>query len=97
MKEGSAAIWASTFTKKALALTPPSLGTWATFQADFKMSFIHIDIKNEAIAWLTTTSVTKNLPLGDYISQFKKQLLSAKSPMKTPSSISSQEESWPPS
>ena len=32
---------------------------------------IHIDVKNEAIAWLTTTSVTKNLPLGDYISQFK--------------------------
>ena len=35
------------------------------------MSFIHIDVKNEAIAWLTTTTVTKNLPLGDYISQFK--------------------------
>ena len=66
MKEGSATIWASTFTKKALALTPPSLGTWAAFQADFKTSFIHVNVKNEAIAWLTTTSVTKNLPLGDY-------------------------------
>ena len=71
MKEGSAAIWASTFTKKALALTPPSLGTWTAFQADFKTSFIHIDVKNEAISWLTTTSITKNLPLRDYISQFK--------------------------
>ena len=27
--------------------------------------------ENEAIAWLTTTSITKNLPLRDYISQFK--------------------------
>ena len=74
MKEGSAAIWASTFTKKALALTPPSLGTWTAFQTDFKTSFIHIDVKNEAIAWLTTTSITKSLPLGDYISQFKNHI-----------------------
>ena len=74
MKEGSAAIWASTFTKKALALSTPSLGTWITFQADFKTSFIHIDVKNEAIAWLTTTSITKNLPLRDYISQFKNHI-----------------------
>ena len=70
MKEGSAVIWASTF-KKALTLPTPTLGTWANFHVDFKTSFIHIDVKNEAIAWLTTTSVTKNLPLGDYISQFK--------------------------
>ena len=68
MKEGSATIWASTFTKKALALTIPTLGTWTAFLADFSTSFIHIDVKNAAIAWLTTTSVTKNLPLGDYIS-----------------------------
>ena len=71
MKEGSAAIWASTFTKKALSLSTPSLGTWTAFHNDFKTSFIHIDIKNEAISWLTTTSITKSLPLGDYISQFK--------------------------
>ena len=71
MKEGSATIWASAFTKKALELTIPTLGTWANFHVDFKTSFIHIDVKNEAIAWLTTTLVTKNLPLGDYISQFK--------------------------
>ena len=71
MKEGSAAIWASTFTKKALALPTPALGTWTAFYDDFKTSFIHIDVKNKAIAWLTTTSVTKNLPLRDYISQFK--------------------------
>ena len=71
MKEGSAAIWASTITKKALALTIPTLGTWTAFLADFQTSFIHIDVKNVAIAWLTTTSVTKNLPLRDYISQFK--------------------------
>ena len=74
MKEGSATIWASTFTKKALALTPPTLGSWTNFYADFKTSFIHIDIKNEAIAWLTTTSITKNLPLVDYISQFKNHI-----------------------
>ena len=69
MKEGSAAMWASTFTKKTLAIQ--SLGTWTSFYTDFKTSFIHIDVKNEAITWLTTTSVTKSLPLGDYISQFK--------------------------
>ena len=71
MKEGSATIWASTFTKKALSLSTPSLGTWTAFHDNFKTSFIHIDVKNEAIAWLTTTSITKNLLLGDYISQFK--------------------------
>ena len=71
MKEGLAAIWASIFTKKALALTIPTLETWTAFLANFKTSFIHIDVKNKAVAWLTTTSVTKNLPLGDYISQFK--------------------------
>ena len=96
MKEGSAAIWASTFTKKALALTPPSLGTWTAFQTDFKTSFIHIDVKNEAIAWLTTASITKNLPLGDYISQFPKTTSPlAKSLMKILLSTSSQEESLP--
>ena len=74
MKEGSAATWASTFTRKAPALTTPSLGMCVTFKVDFKMSFIHTDVKSEAIAWLTTTSVTKNLPLGDYISQFKNHI-----------------------
>ena len=78
MKEGSAATWASTFTKKALALTPPTLGTWTSFYSDFKTSFIHIDVKNEAIAWLTTTCVSKNLPLGDYISQFKNHITLSK-------------------
>ena len=71
MREESAVTWASTFTKKALALTPPTLGTWTRFYSDFKTSYIHIDVKNEAIAWLTTTCISKNLPLGDYISQFK--------------------------
>ena len=71
MREGLAATWASTFTKKALALAIPDLGTWIAFEADFKTSFIHVNVKNEAIAWLTTTIVTKNLLLGDYISQFK--------------------------
>ena len=74
MKEGSATIWASAFTKKALALANPNLGTWTAFYDDFKTSFIHIDIKNKAIAWLTPTSITKNLPLGDYISQFKNHI-----------------------
>ena len=74
MKEGSAAIWASTLTKKALSLPTPSLGSWTAFHDNFKTSFVHIDVKNEAIASLTTTSVTKNLPLGDYISQFKNHI-----------------------
>ena len=71
MKEGSAATWALTFTRKALSVTPPTLGTWNDFIIEFKTSFIHIDVKNEAIAWLTNTTVSNKLPLGDYISQFK--------------------------
>ena len=74
MKEGSAATWASTVTKKALALNPPTLGRWDDFVKEFKTTFIHIDVKNEAIAWLTNTIVTPKLPLGDYISQFKNQV-----------------------
>ena len=69
-KEGSTATWTSTTTKDALARDPPSFGTWATFYDDFKTSFIHANTKNEAIVWLTTTMVSKTLPLGDYISQF---------------------------
>ena len=78
MKEGSAATWASTFTKKALSLTLPTLGSWTNFHNDFKTSFIHIDVKNEAIAWLTTTIVSNKLLLGDYISQFKNQVALSK-------------------
>ena len=74
MKEGSAATWASTVTKKALALSPPNLGRWEDFVREFKTAFIHIDIKNEAIGWLTNTIVSPKLPLGDYISQFKNQV-----------------------
>ena len=74
MKEGSA----STFTKKALSLPTPTLGTWTNLHNDFKTSFIHINVKNEAIAWLTTTTISKNLPLGDYISQFKNQVALSK-------------------
>ena len=74
MQEGSAATWASTFTKKALLLSTPTLGTWTNFHNDFKTLFIHINVKNEAIAWLTTTTISNNLPLGDYISQFKNQV-----------------------
>ena len=65
MKEGSAVTWASTFTKKTLALVPPTLGTWTSFYTDFRTLFIHIDVKNEAMAWLTTALISKNLPLGD--------------------------------
>ena len=74
MKKGSAATWASTITKKALALNPPTLGRWDDFVKEFKTTFIHIDVKNEAIAWLTNTMVSNKLPLGDYISQFKNQV-----------------------
>ena len=74
MKEGSAATWASTVTKKALALFPPTLGKWDDFVKEFKAAFIHIDVKNEAITWLTNTTVSPKLPLGDYISQFKNQV-----------------------
>ena len=74
MKEGSAATWASTTTKKALAYNSPNLGTWADFFSNFKTSFIHTNVKNESITWLTTTLVSKTLPLRDYISQFKNHI-----------------------
>ena len=74
MREGSAATWASTVTKKALTLTPPSLRTWNDLCSHFKESFIHINVKNESIAWLTTTTISKTLPLRDYISQFKNHI-----------------------
>ena len=49
LKEGSAVTWASIFNKKALALNPLTLRTWTSFYTDFKISFIHINVKNEAI------------------------------------------------
>ena len=78
IRERSAATWASTITKKALTLTPPTLGTWNDFYSDFKKSFIHIDIKNESITWLTTTTISKTLPLRDNISQFKNHITLSK-------------------
>ena len=71
MKEGSTATWASTIAKQALAKAPADFGNWGDFLTDFRMSFIHADVKNEAIAWLTNTTVNKTLQLRDYISQFK--------------------------
>ena len=71
IKEGSAITWASTFAKQALAKTPADFRNWATFLTDFNTSFIHANVKNEAITWLTTTTINKSLQLGDYISQFK--------------------------
>ena len=65
MKEGSARTWASTATKHAFAKTPADFGTWTAFFTNFKTSFVHANVKNEAIAWLTTTTVAKNLQLGD--------------------------------
>ena len=40
MKEGLAVIWASTFTKKALTLAIPTLGTWTAFLTDFQTSLM---------------------------------------------------------
>ena len=84
IKEGSAATWASTFTRKALSVTLPTLGTWNDFTVKFKTSFIHIDVKNEAITWLTNMAVSNKLPLGDYISQFKNQVALSEITHKTP-------------
>ena len=71
MKEGSATTWASTIAKQALVKIPADFGSWANFLTDFNTSFIYADVKNKAIAWLTTTTVNKTLQLRDYISQFK--------------------------
>lgn len=74
MKEGSTATWAFTTTKKTLTHAPPNFGNWDELYSNFITSPIHIDVKNEAITWLTTTFVSKTLPLNDYISQFKNQV-----------------------
>ena len=71
MKEGSAQMWASTFTKKALSQPTPSFGAIVDFTDKFTMAFVHKDTKSEAIKWLINTWVSKGLMLNDYISQFQ--------------------------
>ena len=45
--------------------------SYNNFLMEFKASFIQENAKDQAIAWLTNTQVTNNLPLIEYISQFK--------------------------
>lgn len=71
MTEGAAALWATTFVTKALATGTLNFGTFANFCTEFKQSFIQENVKDQAMAWLSTTQVSKTLPLGEYISQFK--------------------------
>ena len=46
-------------------------GVWQDFFDRFKASFIQENIKDQAIAWLTTTKVNNSLPLPEHIFQFK--------------------------
>lgn len=76
MKKGSAQTWATTFIRDTMDKAKETendqpFGTFLDFTTKFKESFIHSDLKGEAIAWLSNTIVSKNLPLGDYISQFR--------------------------
>ena len=71
MAEGAAGLWATTFLTKALATGTPNFGTYANFLTQFKEMFFQENTKDQAIAWLTTTQVSKNFPLVEYISHFK--------------------------
>ena len=71
MTEGAAWLWATTFVTKALKTTPPNFRSYNNFLKEFKASFIQENAKDQAIAWLTNTQVTNNLPLIEYISQPK--------------------------
>ena len=70
MTKGAAALWTTTFVNKALATGTPNFGAFANFCTEFKQSFIQENAKDQAIAWLFTTQVSKTLPLREYISQF---------------------------
>ena len=65
---GSAAIWASTFHNKVLKASSMGFETLKKFLDEYNKAFVHTDIK--VITWLTTTQVTKNLPLCNYIFHF---------------------------
>lgn len=74
MTEGSAGLWALTKTETALARNPQSFGAWNDFLTRFNASFILENMKDQAIAWLSTAKVNEKLNLLKYISKFKNNI-----------------------
>ena len=72
--EGSAGLWALTKTETALARNPQSFGAWNDFLTRFNASFILENMKDQAIAWLSTAKVNEKLNLLKYISKFKNNI-----------------------
>ena len=77
MTKGSALTWASTFHTSCISGTTISFGSFTDFVTAFETSFKQRDITGTAVAWLTTTRMTKkrdgtySLSLTEYISTFQ--------------------------
>ena len=77
MTKGSALTWASTFCTSCISGTTISFGSFADFVTAFEMSFKQRDVTGTAVAWLTTTRMTKKRDgtyspsLTEYISTFQ--------------------------
>ena len=71
MTKGSARFWVLTETEATLARNPQSFGSWNNFLTRFNASFILENIKDQAIACLSTARTSDKLPLLKYISKFK--------------------------
>ena len=71
MTEGLAGLWELTETETALRRYSQSFRSWNDFLARFNASFILENMKDQAIAWLSTAKVNDKLDLLEYISKFK--------------------------
>ena len=77
MTKGSALTWASTFRTNCISGMTISFGSFADFVSAFETSFKQRDVTGTAVAWLTTTRMTKKRDgsysptLTDYISTFQ--------------------------
>ena len=67
--KGSTQTWATTFIRDSLNSEEKSFGEFIDFAKKFKEAFIHSNLKGEAIAWLSNTTVSKNLPIGILLAQ----------------------------
>ena len=77
MTKGSALTWASTFRTNCISGTTISFGSFADFVIAFETSFKQRDVTGVAVAWLTTTRMTRKRDgtyspsLTEYISTFQ--------------------------
>ena len=78
MTKGSALTWASTFRQSTISGTLFTLGTFADFVMKFNTAFKHHNVTGNAISWLSTKWMQKNVKnssyspsLIEYISTFK--------------------------